>query len=932
MSGHEISDLLMRAMRNLSGNRSHIIRETEAMNKHRSTSHYIITISFAILCGLIIYLQRSDIILSTFAVSGIVFSTSDFFMMIAAGMCGYLYGTITFFVVLLTEIYRILSANDAPNIMMIFSLYIYVVIGMLTGFAVKKLWFRSWKRIVILGVLLTAVLSISWYFLAHYLVPIQFETYNRSSLAELTIGALPEVILTLLLLKLFLRFSPDHIKELFGDCYIYTRENLTASDDIVHSLGDKRYSILQAVEMTVLSITSLLLADMQVYSVLESLEIDPGQVDFFIMNLEMFFMILCLMVPVSILINDRMTKITREKLIKEQALEVELKSAEAENKAKSAFLSSMSHEIRTPINAVLGMDEMILRETGEDQTYEYAESIRTAGNTLLSLVNDVLDYSKIEAGKMDIIPVEYELSSTLNDLVNMIRVRAENKGLSLSVNVSPTLPGHLYGDEIRIKQIVTNILTNAVKYTEKGGVTLSVDFTKTADDEIELRISVKDTGIGIRKEDIGKLFSEFERIEEKRNRNIEGTGLGMSITTRLLHMMGSELHVDSVYGEGSDFYFSLKQKVVKWEPMGDYREALRRSISLRKAYRESFTAPDALVLVVDDIPMNLKVFTGLLKKTKLQFDTAGSGLECLEKVTKQRYDIIFLDHQMPEPDGIETLHRMRALPQNINKNTPVIALTANAVSGAREEYIASGFDDYLTKPIDTVALERMLIHYLPDDKVVLSSDADNGASTGEAIGITDEELSRIDGMDIPFARMHLPETELLMTALSDFYQTVDIQADKLDELMNTLPESMDGYRIQVHGMKSSAAIIGLTGLSGMAKILEYAARDKDMQKISSLHPIFMIEWRKTKSDMRGVPGIAGDDDAPKLNYNAGEVRGLLSLLASSMEEFDLDRSDKIIEKLKEYDHPTDVGEQMEKIYAAVADVDADKVKELVEAI
>ncbi|MBQ4463167.1 MAG: response regulator, partial [Eubacterium sp.] len=615
-------------------------------------------------------------------------------------------------------------------------------------------------------------------------------------------------------------------------------------------------------------------------------------------------------------------------------------------------------------NAVLGMDEMILRETDEDQTYEYAESIRTAGNTLLSLVNDVLDYSKIEAGKMDIIPVEYELSSTLNDLVNMIRVRAENKGLSLSVNVSPTLPGHLYGDEIRIKQIVTNILTNAVKYTEKGGVTLSVDFTKTADDEIELRISVKDTGIGIRKEDIGKLFSEFERIEENRNRNIEGTGLGMSITTRLLHMMGSELHVDSVYGEGSDFYFSLKQKVVKWEPMGDYRETLRRSISLRTAYRESFTAPDALVLVVDDIPMNLKVFTGLLKKTKLQFDTAGSGLECLEKVTKQRYDIIFLDHQMPEPDGIETLHRMRALPQNINKDTPVIALTANAVSGAREEYIASGFDDYLTKPIDTVALEKMLIHYLPDEKVVLSSDAgggeavdgvaadgvatsdhgsfaggesggatDNGASAGEESGgITDEELSRIDGMDIPFARMHLPEPELLMTALSDFYQTVDIQADKLDELMNTLPESMDGYRIQVHGMKSSAAIIGLTGLSGMAKILEYAARDKDMQKISSLHPIFMIEWRKTKSDMRDVPGIAGDDDAPKLNYNAGEVRGLLSLLASSMEEFDLDRSDKIIEKLKEYDHPADVGEHMEKIYAAVADVDADKVKELVEAI
>ena len=376
-------------------------------------------------------------------------------------------------------------------------------------------------------------------------------------------------------------------------------------------------------------------------------------------------------------------------------------AAEAANKSKSQFLSNMSHEIRTPINAILGMNEMILREESNSTILEYAENIRTAGNTLLGLVNDILDFSKIEAGKMEIIPVEYALSSLLNDLVNMIQSRADKKGLKFQINADKNLPSELFGDEIRIKQIATNILTNAVKYTEKGSVTLTVTFKEISDNTIKLCFSVKDTGIGIKPEDIKKLFSAFERIEEKRNRAIEGTGLGMNITQRLLNMMNSQLDVHSVYGEGSEFSFEVEQKVINWHALGNFEESFRNALSQHKKYREKFTAPNAKILVVDDTVMNLTVVKGLLKQTKIQIDTAESGYEALKLIAQNKYDILFLDHRMPGIDGIETLHRMKELAGNLNKNTPTISLTANAISGARKMYIDAGFNDYLTKPIDS---------------------------------------------------------------------------------------------------------------------------------------------------------------------------------------------------------------------------------------
>ena len=392
--------------------------------------------------------------------------------------------------------------------------------------------------------------------------------------------------------------------------------------------------------------------------------------------------------------------------------------AMAASEAKSAFLSNMSHEIRTPINAMLGMNEMILRECSEDSPIlPYAKNIEAAGHTLLALVNDILDFSKIEAGKMEIISAEYDLSSVIHDLVQMISYRAEGKGLEFSLEIDPETPKRLWGDDIRLKQIVTNLLTNAVKYTKEGSVVFSIDFEKKDDKHVLLNVAVKDTGSGIKKEDMDKLFSKFDRIGEEKNRHIEGTGLGLSITTRLLNMMGSKLEVGSIYGVGSRFYFTLEQEVMDWEPVGNMDEVLLTTATARHQYHEQFTAPEANVLVVDDTEMNLVVFTNLLKKTKVNIDTAISGDDALARTKNKKYDLIFLDHMMPHKNGIETLHELREQKNAVNKDTPVVCLTANAVSGAWELYKSEGFDDYLTKPIDFALLEQTVIKYLPPEKV-----------------------------------------------------------------------------------------------------------------------------------------------------------------------------------------------------------------------
>ena len=320
---------------------------------------------------------------------------------------------------------------------------------------------------------------------------------------------------------------------------------------------------------------------------------------------------------------------------------------------------------------------------------------------------------------MEIIDDDYNFASLLNDIVNMVQRKADEKHLTFILDVDKEIPKCLRGDDLRIKQVIINILSNAVKYTKEGSVTFSIHSSKCVDspDYVMLHVSVKDTGIGIKKEDLDKLFVAFDRIEEKKNRNIEGTGLGMAIAQSFLNMMDSKIQVESEYGKGSEFSFDLKQKVVKWEPLGDFDAAFKSFLKERKRYMVSFVAPDAKILVVDDNEVNLKVFVNLLRQTKIQVDTAESGDTCIALFKQNFYDLIFLDHMMPGKDGIETIKEMKEYKDTPNQNTPIICLTANAVSGMRDMYINAGFDDYLTKPIDTGKLESMLLAYLPSDLV-----------------------------------------------------------------------------------------------------------------------------------------------------------------------------------------------------------------------
>ena len=412
----------------------------------------------------------------------------------------------------------------------------------------------------------------------------------------------------------------------------------------------------------------------------------------------------------------------RRKAAESEALRREKAAANLANQAKSEFLANMSHEIRTPINAVLGMNEMILREGKDPAIDRYARNIRSAGRSLLDIVNDVLDFSKIESGKIEIVNGEYSLSELIRTAANMTRPRTESKGLTLNLEIEPTIPDRLFGDSLRVQQIIVNLLTNAAKYTEQGGVDLIVSHDRDTEKKITLRITVRDTGIGIREEDKPKLFQGFERLDAERNRGVEGTGLGLAITKQLAVLMGGDVTFESTYGKGTTFFVTLPQEAVGTETIADAAAHSHESETHREEYRSSFIAPDAEVLVADDNELNLFVVEGLLKSTQIKIDAVTSGTAALERLAAKRYDVVLLDHRMPGPDGVETLHRAKELPNA--QGVPFLILTADAFSGAREQFLAEGFDDYLSKPVDSEALEQTLARYLPPEKLYPTPKAD----------------------------------------------------------------------------------------------------------------------------------------------------------------------------------------------------------------
>lgn len=620
----------------------------------------------------------------------------------------------------------------------------------------------------------------------------------------------------------------------------------------------------------------------------------------------------------------------------------------AANEAKGKFLAHMSHEIRTPINAVLGMDEMILRESKEPGIKEYAMDIYTAGQTLLSLINDILDFSKIESGKMEIVPTEYDVSSMIHDLVNMATQRAKDKDICLKVEVDHEIPSRLYGDDVRIRQVLTNMLTNAVKYTHEGTVWLRVSYCKKEDVAV-LDFEVEDTGIGIKEEDLPKLFAEFERIEEERNRNIEGTGLGMNITIQLLALLGSKLHVESTYGKGSKFFFRLEQEIVDETPIGDFESRVRQ-LAENYSYSTKFCAPDAKVLVVDDNAVNRKVLRSLLKDTQIQITDADRGAQCLELVQKEHFDLIFLDHMMPEMDGIETLRHMKELSDYPCKDTPVIMLTANAVTGAKEKYLAEGFDGFLSKPIALEKLENMLKTMLPAGllrEAVRDTDAGTGQDELDQPGNhTDvagdflEELPQVDGLDWQYAWMHLPDLELLEFTVKEFYAQIESAAEQLEQFYRQLAgfQSVENqeqavdenplgqYRIQVHAMKSLAATVGLMSLSGVAKLLEYAARDGKLDTILSITPAFLEEWCSYQEKLRGVFDIGTEKKKEVTDYSI--IRALVEMLRLSMQEMDIDQADQLINQIREYEYPDEIRQNIQKLADAVTNLDSEETDRL----
>ena len=513
-----------------------------------------------------------------------------------------------------------------------------------------------------------------------------------------------------------------------------------------------------------------------------------------------------------------------------EELQKQKEIADSANETKSRFLANMSHEIRTPINAVLGFNEMILRESTEKAIRTYALDIQASGRTLLALINDILDFSKVEENKMELVPVQYELSSLINDLSSMVQDWTVKKGLHFTVNVDEHIPHLLYGDEIRIRQCVLNLLTNAVKYTRKGEVVLGVFFEKKDDTHILLGFTVEDTGIGMKQEDINKLFSPYRRIEEKRNRAVEGTGLGMSIVRQLLELMGSKLSVKSKYGKGTIVSFSVEQEVVKWEEIGSCAERFNEIRNAEYTYHELFHAPGARILVVDDTEMNLTVMASLLKKTQIHIDTALSGKKAIALTGENQYDVIFVDHMMPDMDGMETLRYIRE--SGKNTDTPVVALTANAISGARKMYLNAGFTDYLSKPVDGGRLERMLKSLIPEDKIEHTDDRAMGMVKKEKqknariLVVDDDEIvcGLVKSIMEPnfevkecflgadarnVAREYQPDLIMLDIYLSDGNGFDVIQELKSDELTAGIPILMitgdDNAETERNGLKRGAS-------------------------------------------------------------------------------------------------------------------------------
>ena len=591
---------------------------------------------------------------------------------------------------------------------------------------------------------------------------------------------------------------------------------------------------------------------------------------------------------------------------------------------KSDFLANMSHEIRTPMNAVIGMAELALREDLPDTARNYIRQIKSSGHALLTIINDILDFSKIESGKMDIVETAYEPLAVIHNVVNMLRKRIGEKNVQLLTDISQNLPSRLFGDSIRFQQILINLLNNAVKFTQKGNVKLLISVRESGDNRIILHAEIADTGRGIKPEDMEKIFSSFQQVDSKRNRNIEGSGLGLTITKQLLELMGGSIHVESVYGVGSTFVFDLPQKVIDATPADVSK--LDEVVEKIDAEMESFTfvAPQARVLVVDDNAVNLTVTKGLLEPLEMQIDTAISGREAIDMVQQNMYDLVFMDHMMPEMDGVETTHEIRRrFPEYAD--LPIIALTANAVSGAQKMFQEEGLNDFVPKPMELKVLINAVRKWLPPEKLQVRR--------GEILDIKPQTMERADlpqigDLDIQAAFAKLGSEKLFWSVLKEYYRVIGKKCATIRKFWEQHDRA--SYTIEVHALKSASRQIGAMRLADDAERLEEAGNAGDDALIDAQTEALLEKYGSYQEVL--APWCEEHEQRESLEEEISEesMRLALDTMQESLDNLDMDTIQAVIDRLLRYQFDEQQKQLLEQLREAAADFDAETCDKLID--
>lgn len=593
--------------------------------------------------------------------------------------------------------------------------------------------------------------------------------------------------------------------------------------------------------------------------------------------------------------------------------------AENANIAKSEFLANMSHEIRTPMNAIMGLNDIIMEECKEPQIYTYAKDVRSAAGNLLAIINDILDLSKVEAGKMELVYTDYYLKTVVGEVVGMMDMAASKHGLIMKYECDSSIPCGYCGDEGRIKQILINILNNAIKFTKEGYVHASVTGTpgKNEDEEL-ITFRVEDTGCGIREENLEKIFENFRQVDSRRNRSVEGTGLGLAIVKHLVEMMEGTIHVDSVYGEGTVFTITIPQKIVDKRPISQMPENLQKGLEAS----ETFIAPDVKVLIVDDNVINRKVARGFLTNYAFDIAEAESGPEAIEQVRSNRYDIIFMDHMMPVMDGIEATALIRSDCGENGTYPIIIALTANAMEGMRERFLDSGFQDFIAKPLDRRALNQLLLRWIPEER----RQKKDGGQDENTIHL---DSFQIEGIDMNAALQHFSGDDSGFTDLLELYY-IDGQR-KTDLLCRLADSDIDRYQVEVHGLKSASANIGAMEVSKMARAHENAAAGGDTAFIAGQFPLLLKEYQKLLENIGLFLAQHRQKNTPSEKLPALSMHEMAKQAAAALNELEHFHSQKcavMVDELLLHELPQDVADSLKTIQEQLHLYEDDHAEEL----